>query len=699
MLSKSIFYLISALTVASSIDATVEGTRLPLIPPSDTNVHHRIEPAWNGKIPNGTDDSSSSIPDSFLPYFVPAGDQSLDDTSPQITYVGPWSTEKSTRSVNGTRRFSSARGARAFFSFTGNHIEWYGEQSPDHGIAEVYLDGKFYAKVDAFGPQELQQQRLFAASHLAKGRHSISINVVDLKNHRSRGFIVDIDAFVFEKPRHDLSPLKMRSLPRVPSTNNWTLVQSGETGVAAMQIAIVSDNQALIVDKVEHNPLSIDGHPAWAALFDLSMHKSRALTMQSNSFCAGGTFLSNGTMLNVGGNPVVADKTGAADFGDVNGLQGVRMFNPCDDGKCDMYENPERLRLASPRWYNTVTRLDDGSAMIIGGSLKGGWMNNKTTNNPTIEYFPPKNIHGQNGLPIPSSFLTDTLNSNLFPIAFTLPDGRVFVAANRDAMIYDWRSNTEHRLPQIPNGVRVTYPMTGTAVLLPLTPSNEYIPEVLICGGSTLDDTRAGYDMSSQDEASDQCSRMILSDAGIKEGWRVEKMPEARIMPDAVTLPDGKVLIVNGGGSGIAGYGNVKHQVGQSNAANPVLTAVLYDPAAPEGQRFSRDKIPASTIPRLYHSVATLTPSGSVMITGSNPNLDRSNALYGTEYRVEWLSPPYMAARRPAYEGLSGHIGFGQIFDVSVTGITIGRTENIKGSLLSSTNQLYSQTFLFPQSR
>lgn len=75
--------------------------------------------------------------------------------------------------------------------------------------------------------------------------------------------------------------------------------------------------------------------------------------------------------------------------------------------------------------------------MILGGSTRGGWINNATTNNPTIEYFPPKNIHGFNGVPIPSLFLAETLNSNLFPIAFLLSDGRVFVAANQDAMIYD----------------------------------------------------------------------------------------------------------------------------------------------------------------------------------------------------------------------------------------------------------------------
>jgi hypothetical protein len=72
------------------------------------------------------------------------------------------------------------------------------------------------------------------------------------------------------------------------------------------------------------------------------------------------------------------------------------------------------------------------------------------------------------------------------------------------------------------------------------------------------------------------------------------------------------------------------------------LTPVLYDPAVPAGQRFSSVGLPTSTIPRLYHSVATLVPSGNIMIAGSNPNKDVSTAKYPTEYRVEWLSPPYL---------------------------------------------------------
>ena len=52
-------------------------------------------------------------------------------------------------------------------------------------------------------------------------------------------------------------------------------------------------------------------------------------------------------------------------------------------------------------------------------------------------------------------------------------------------------------------------------------------------------------------------------------------------------------------------------------ADTPVFTPIIYNPAAAAGSRFTTQ--PASSIPRLYHSVATLLPSGEVLVSGSNP--------------------------------------------------------------------------------
>lgn len=245
---------------------------------------------------------------------------------------------------------------------------------------------------------------------------------------------------------------------------------------------------------------------------------------------------------------------------------------------------------------------------------------------PQIEFYPPKG----NGKAIYSKFLADALPSNLFPHVFTLPDNRLFVAANKKAMIYDWKTNTEQRLPDFPNGVRVNYPWSAGAVLLPLTPENNYTPEVLFCGGSTIDDKLPSNRMSSQTPASKQCARMVLTKDGIAKGWQTENMPGGRLMIDAVLMPDGNVLLINGAKTGVStlitplsrlifpphqlsGYGNVKDQVGQSNADNPYNTPWLYRPNAPKGSRFQQG-LGTTNIPRMYHSTASLLADGSVIV-------------------------------------------------------------------------------------
>ncbi|KAG8685122.1 hypothetical protein FRC08_013288, partial [Ceratobasidium sp. 394] len=427
----------------------------------------------------------------------------------------------------------------------------------------------------------------------------------------------------------------------------WTLTQPGTTGVGAMQMTVVGPDTVMIIDKLESNPLlTAAGTHALGAIYSLKSNTVRPLNgITTNSFCAGGGWLSNGTMVNIGGNPLVQIGNTTSQ----NGLQGVRLFNPCGAGEnCDVFEDAQRIRLTSARWYPSGARLPDGSLLIIGGAFGGGWTNNAQLNNPTYEFYPPKNINGFNGLQIPSPFLVDTLPHNLFPHVFTLPNGQVFVAANNKTMILDWQRNVETRLPDLPNGQRCTYPMSGVAVMLPLRYENGWAPEIMICGGSEVSDTIPENELSSTTPASAQCSRMVLNAKGIKKGWQVEKMPGPRMMPDGVLLPDGKVLIVNGAAGGTAGYGNVQNQVGTSNADGPAFQPVLYDPDAPAGQRFSSAGMPTSDIARMYHSVATLTPKGTVMIAGSNPNLDVETRKYPTEFRVEMLFPDYMSRPRPS---------------------------------------------------
>jgi hypothetical protein len=221
--------------------------------------------------------------------------------------------------------------------------------------------------------------------------------------------------------------------------------------------------------------------------------------------------------------------------------------------------------------------------------------------------FPPTSSHGKFHEPLFTLALTLTIS----PLsAFSLPDGKIFIIANNQSIIYDIEKHTETVLPDIPNGVRVTNPFDGTAQLLPLSPPH-YVPEVLVCGGTNSSDQVPSEELSSQDPASDQCSRITLTEEGIKRGWEVERLLEPRMMPEMILMPNGQVLIINGAQAGYAAFASVAMPAGNvSNADHPVFRPSLYTPSAPRGRRISNAGLPSTDIARVYHSSVTLTPSG-----------------------------------------------------------------------------------------
>ncbi|TFK34118.1 glyoxal oxidase precursor [Crucibulum laeve] len=444
-----------------------------------------------------------------------------------------------------------------------------------------------------------------------------------------------------------------------PQPAEWHFVEAGTSGILALEAIVVSPTLAIFFDRATNDPLTINGHPAWGALWNFETNTATALDLVSDSFCASGGLLSNGTMVSLGGNiPAI---TAAQD-----GRMAIRLFEPCDDpaGRgCKIIENAETLHLAETRWYPSSLRIFDGSLMIAGGMHEDTPFYNTDPVN-SFEFFPPKD----GGVPRPSAFLERSLPVNLFPRGFALPDGRVFMVANNQTIIYDIEKKTETILPDLPNGVRVTNPFDGTATLLPLSPPN-FIPEVLVCGGSSTDDRIPALNLSSQDPATDQCSRMELTASGIKKGWQVEHMLEPRTMPEMILLPNGQVVITNGAGTGYAAVASIRDPVGnQSNADHPVLTPSIYTPDAPLGKRISNSGMPTTNIARMYHSIASLTPMGNILLAGSNPNANVTNGTeFHTEFRVQYLNPPSMSLTRPKLLNVPQQLDFNKKFSVNVS--------------------------------
>lgn len=269
--------------------------------------------------------------------------------------------------------------------------------------------------------------------------------------------------------------------PHTDFLNNFEVV--GNSYASAQQVFLGTLDKVYIVDKTENNPWQIKDHPAWASEWSISSRQTRVMDAVTNTFCAGGTVLGNGTWLNVGGNQAVTyegaaalSQAGGPPYDDPDGRQSIRLLNPCDNGNCDWILGQP---MTTARWYPTLETLEDGSAIIIGGCQWGGYVNDASQDNPTYEFFPSR------GQPITSLILQKTLPANLYPLTWLLPSGKLFIQSNWNTALLDYNQNLETPLSDVPNAVRV-YPASGGSVMLPMTPANNYTASIMFCGGSNM---------------------------------------------------------------------------------------------------------------------------------------------------------------------------------------------------------------------
>jgi hypothetical protein len=451
----------------------------------------------------------------------------------------------------------------------------------------------------------------------------------------------------------------------------------GNSIASGQQVFLGTEDKVYIVDKTENNPIQINGHPAWAAEWSASSKQTRPMDMTTNSFCAGGNVLGNGTWLNVGGNQAVTyggdpatSQLGGPPYDDSDGGQSIRMLNPCDSGDCNW---STVLPMTTRRWYPTLETLQDGSIIIVGGCLYGGYVNDAGQTNPTYEFFPSR------GQPILSPILQNTLPVNLYPLIWLLPSGKLFIQSGWKTALLDMDQNIETPLQDMPDAVRV-YPASAGNTMLPLTPGNNYTASIMFCGGSNISTEQwtQNWDIPHW-PASSSCVQITPDQS--PNYVELDALPEGRTMGNLILLPDGRILCLNGAKTGTAGYGNTSFTIGQSYADQPYLTPLIYDPKAPATQRWSLQGLSSSTIPRMYHSSATLLPDGSVFVAGSNPNSDvNTTAPYPTEYRIERFYPSYYNQRRPEPQGLPNQLLYGgSYFNVSLTLADLfGNVDNVQ---------------------
>lgn len=389
----------------------------------------------------------------------------------------------------------------------------------------------------------------------------------------------------------------------------WALLLQN-AGIAAMHAAVTFMGPVIFLDRTDIGPSQIAlannicrndsldqtltyDCSAHSVMFDPASNTVRPLYIATDTWCSSGQFLPNGTLLQTGG------------FND--GVQKIRWLSPCAaDGDCDWVESTTNV-LQAGRWYATNQLLPDGTQFVLGGQFSNAY-----------EFVP------SNGLGL---FNLDLLSTqgyfDWYPFVHLLPDGNLWIFANRDSILLDYTTNTVlQNYPSITGEPR-NYPCAGSSVLLAL--DGDYTQaEVLVCGGASV---MAPGNVTAQYPASQTCGRMVVTSP--TPAWTMFEMPIRRNMGDMVMLPTSDILIINGAQNGAQGW---------DSATNAALNPVTY---YPDTSTFVVE--PATTIARVYHSIAVLLPDGRVLIAGSNCHiLYTFTGDFPTELRVEAFSPEYL---------------------------------------------------------
>ncbi|XP_010674911.2 aldehyde oxidase GLOX [Beta vulgaris subsp. vulgaris] len=436
-----------------------------------------------------------------------------------------------------------------------------------------------------------------------------------------------------------LLPLSRAELP-----GTWELLVA-DVGIASMHTAVTHFGTVVLLDRTNIGPTrlllpkhhcrtdpndAVLKHDCYAhsALFDPITNKIRPLIIQTDTWCSSGQFLSDGTLLQTGG--------------DQDGWKKIRKFKPCETTEFCDWEELNDVVLDHGRWYSTNQILPNGDVIIVGGKVAF-----------SVEFYPPR----QNGAVL-FPFLADVEDrqgDNLYPYVHLLPNGNLFIFANNKAVSYDYDNNSiVKNYPPLDGGPR-NYPSAGSSVMLALEGdfSSAFI---VICGGAQYG---AYITMDNSLPANGSCGRILAT--SLNPVWEMEVMPFARIMGDMVMLPTGEVIIINGAQSGTQGF---------ELASNPCLNPVLYRPDQPLGLRFM--VLNPGSIARMYHSTANLLPDGRILLAGSNPHYFYTfKGEFQTELRLEAFSPEYLsldrANLRPEIKVCPKKLKYGDEFEVELS--------------------------------
>ncbi|HZP80685.1 MAG TPA: fibronectin type III domain-containing protein [Chthonomonadaceae bacterium] len=313
-----------------------------------------------------------------------------------------------------------------------------------------------------------------------------------------------------------------------------------------------------------------------------------------NLFCAGHAFLGDGRLFVAGGH-----------IDNNVGLAYASIYDPFKDTWTRLPD------MNAGRWYPTVTTLPNGKdVLVLSGSID---------NTVGVNTLPQV---WQGAVGAWRDLTTAQAQLPLYPMMFVLPNGKFLdVGPARYTRVFDVSG-------------------TGTTQSLAYGMNSGTRPY----GSAVLYDTGKILALGGNDPPLNT-AELLDTDAANPAWVFTGSMASARRQQNATLLPDGKVL-VTGGSSG----------TGFSNAAAPVYSAEMWDPATGQFTTLASDSVFLG-----YHSNAVLLPDGRVAVTTG----DWGDDPLAKTPTLQIYSPPYLfRGPRPTIAAAPSRVSYGQTFFV-----------------------------------
>ncbi len=122
----------------------------------------------------------------------------LDCTSPGMTYTGDWYLEHYSEVIGGTLMVTPYAGDYFTYTFAGESVAVVSTRHWNYGIMEVYLDGELRAEVDLFADEIRTGEKVFTASGLGPGAHTIKLLCTGRNNPSAFFTFINLEALVVQ---------------------------------------------------------------------------------------------------------------------------------------------------------------------------------------------------------------------------------------------------------------------------------------------------------------------------------------------------------------------------------------------------------------------------------------------------------------------------------------------------------------------